>query len=945
MNLVHRISVSRFAVLVTLVHLVIFISPAAAGFELVPQAKSKTTGASTYTVQLVFSPKQASRVAPANSSSVYTEEALLEAGFDEIEAYLMSKVENTPKNRTIRQDSTVVALPQEAESWSVIVDGKSSTDYTVEPGFMGPIPFLQVTAGEVVFSRGLKEEIELRVEFSKGRKSESKLIDENSDLRRNVSSLFINGADIQTYPARGVPGGLLPEPPGTRRIAYTEGDEIIRVPQSELSSSLPLSSSSTRLVHHGQLVSFALDSSDIWFYAPRRHTLTDIDDSIFYSEDSANPSSPMGTRAAFSTVSPGGVEVERTRYRMFDKNLRYERGSIQPLNDRFVYWRARENNSYTEELAVDDVLTTTGLDVRLRLLGFSLLTPDPDSFADFFIEGEPVVPGVHPYAQVTWDGRQEHIVEERMYLPTLPNPADLTFTHSVPPTSAIPPGQSFIIHNLDTVELTWTGYPRISPLTGSTQIDIEASVSSQVVTVGGFPIGTIPSDIVVLDITNPYSPVQLTGLSVFTDSTGTVAVEFESPAGAARTYHVQSWSDVETTPLVEDSDSLPSLPASGEVLGGIIVRHDNFDAAVDPLASYYENSILELDPQAAYNVYNGGQQAPSAISQALADIIETAESSVPFPYVLLIGHGSLDPRNYLGTHDGAQIHPYVEDSIASGGIPIENPIDHYYGAILGNDQLVDVYLTRIPARYPADLDAVINRNSSYELISESLKQLPRKGVFLTDDDPLFLNDTPNLISLWEQNGKPSLRIDKTSPNGSSGTVEYNAIQDALESDNGGASFFLYTGHGNVDIWSGTPVILRSSDIPNINTEDKWPVMATFTCLNAYYAFPSSTASESLSSAWIMTDTVGAIASIAPCSIDLYFEQSIYSEEVVSVLGNIAYPPKTVGELMLRSRNGFLSKYPIASRTGRVYLLFGDPQAELSLNIDLSVDDWKLISVD
>ncbi len=756
-------------------------------------------------------------------------------------------------------------------------------------------------------------------------------ISEFPDVARMASELFINGAQLTQVPVgSSTPrGGVAPPAvPGTLRAWHTGGDEILSIPLADLGITAgEIANLGTD--HHGTNIGIGgvIGGTDLWLYAPKFETTENRTDSIFLTPSASSPSQVMNSRAAFSTLTPGGTEVAQDRTREYEWNLRYERGSINPLGERFVFHRVLSGGTESYQLPVFDHLTETTVTMQVEAHGFNFSGNYPDHYAEFALE-------TYNSPQAIWDGRVPFNGSYDAPVP-LPNGPMLSFSHGIPAGSPFSGGID--IQNLEKINLSWRGYPRVDSSTLSATVDIASDISPRRVTIGGFPGGTTAGDILLLDIAQLDPPTIITGAVPFTDADGTVAFEFEVSSVAAKIY-VQHVSTINSVSAVVPSRSLP-LPPAGEMLAGVYVADPIFQDELAPLSTRRGDGIVQLDPQAAYDTFSGGQQSRDAIVQAVQWLLANAPSRVPLPQLLLVGHGSLDPKDYLGTQTGAQIHPYVEDSALSGGIAIENPVDFQYGLTEGSDGFEDVYYSRIPARTEAEVAEAVTKILLFDDISETLRGLDRPGIFVTDNEAGFHADIPEIVSIWSETGHPSEEI--TIPLSGADVVAIRAdIYSALQDDDG-AAFMMYTGHGNVDRWASEN-IFNNTDVPSVDTTNKWPIISTFTCLNGYYAFPGAS-TPSLGEELLFTN-MGAAAVIAPCSVDYYFEQKSFAEEILSLLGNSSRGgglPTTVGELLTRARNNYLVKYPAFHRTAHEYLMFAEPQTPIPLQslTNVPIEMW------
>lgn len=760
-----------------------------------------------------------------------------------------------------------------------------------------------------------------------------------AETKRILQGAFLNGDLLREIP-ESVPASerrvRLSEspamPPGAYRVSYAGGDALLALDLTQLG--LPAGNPrGLRLVYHGDVISTGglLADQRLWFYAPRTHTLTDRTDAVFATPDSIAPSPPMTQRNAFLSLTPQATEAAIERSRLYDYNLRYERAAVRPLGERFVFNRLSSNQQATYSLPVHDLMTTNVVQLRVELLGYNESpAASPDHFADLTLQ-------TIALSRVSWKGRRVLQFYATVFLPTLPNPASLSLVHRVPAGSPFVSGTTDI-QNLDIVELRWTGYPRIGT-DGRCLVELEEDPEGlpRRVSIGGFPPTLTDSDFLVLDITNPRHPVRILEPAIFPDASGGRAIEFEVSGEAGR-YFAQTLSSIASPTVVCLAESLPALPSADTLLEGIYVCQAALSAALAPLKSLRGAGIIELDPQAAYNVFNHGQESPEAIRQALSVLVANAQRRTTLPWVLLVGRGSLDRRNYLGLADGPQVPPFIDPGVpTSGGFDIETTTDYPYCLLDGDDQIPDAMVGRIPANTPAELTVAVNRIIAHQGLAEALREKARWGVFVVDDEPEFLYEAPNWMAQWEATGKPLFPVLVDT-----GTTETAFIRQALEDPIGGAALVKYIGHGNTDRWAQERVMTNAL-VPTITTNSQWPVVAALTCLNGYYSFPGG--APCLAEAWLFAPIEnGAVANIAPTAVDYFDVIRYFILEFMDLLArDLTSRPTRVGELFTRTQIAYATKFPQMILTSREYILFGDPATDLTLGPPppARVRDWRM----
>ncbi|HNM47258.1 MAG TPA: hypothetical protein PKH51_09595, partial [Candidatus Sumerlaeota bacterium] len=102
------------------------------------------------------------------------------------------------------------------------------------------------------------------------------------------------------------------------------------------------------------------------------------------------------------------------------------------------------------------------------------------------------------------------------------------------------------------------------------------------------------------------------------------------------------------------------------------------------------------------------------------------------------------------------------------------------------------------------------------------------------------------------------------------------------------------------------------------------------CFNGYYAVPGAS-DRALGEHWLLQPlNRGAVANVASAGIDYYDSEKLFSIEAIELLGLPGSSrPKSVGELIARTRIAFTTEYPDQVETRHIHLLFGDPESDLT----------------
>lgn len=854
------------------------------------------------------------------------------------------ELEGAPPDVGVESFLLPVDSPDQAAGARVsCVPASALSGVCARPAMMGTIAALQVIVDP---RKAGAREIRIAIELPAGASTAS-APRPSSDPRDAAffRRFFLDGEALDAVPlaspraaAKGVQS---PTPPGEMRIDFVgEGLfgaslESLGLEESDVAG--------VALWHHGQQLRIGgVSDGNLWFHAAEQPTRYNRSDAVFVDDDAPVPSPTVATRPAFSTISPAGAEVAYPRSRRYERNLHYQQIVVLQGADHFAFHRAGAPSSSqtpasaTHQLPFPDLLALPDVTITAQLIAQNQTTSiAPDHYTDLTVAGVSV-------PRFSWDGKivfQHAAVVNMLGAPLSPQ---FSFTHAVPQAGDNPvvDGGGSDQQRFDWLQLDYVGVPRAE--NGDIAfVELAAAEAPRRATVGGFPAGTTADDVAVLDITDPAAPVRLTGVSTFTDSSGTIAVEFEPPLAACRflVQRIASASGLAVAP----SQAIPPLPAAR--LRGIHVRPDELAAALAPLVALRSPGIVEMSPRQAYDTFGGGRQDPQAIRDAVAWYLANAAEREPQPDVLLVGHGTLDPKGELGLPAVPEIPSFIEQSVETSPGFLENPVDYFFACVEGEDEIPDVRLGRIPAKTPEELTVAVDRARAHWTALPTLAAQARTGVFLAGSDNqgyrfTFIDDQPQWTDLWETTGLAHVRIDDGTAT-PDGAAEFTALKAAMENGAGGAAYVQYMGHGFINNWQ-TNQMMNLSRSATVATAGKWPLVATFTCFNGLYALPGST-SRSMVEAWIVLNAGnGATGAVAPVSVDFYFEQSTYTK---TFLESIAVPaaqrPRTHGEWMAATQTFFATTYPGFFRTLHEFSFFGDPAGDIGIDVPPPGDAWNV----
>ncbi len=534
--------------------------------------------------------------------------------------------------------------------------------------------------------------------------------------------------------------------------------------------------------------------------------------------------------------------------------------------------------------------------LTLWLIGYTDVGANPDHRVDVSLNGEPL-------GRVEWNGKQ-----------------------AVTATLPITPG--LLLNNTNTVSLTLPSLPGVG-VEGmwldafSIRYARGSAPAGAGIIFGGEPVSrtytlalTSTTGLRVYDVTDADHPLRLAGVVIAGNT-----ISFGDPAsGGANRYALASDSGV----LSPVKLRLASPLQAGGFAGAdyVIISPIDFVLALGELIALRQSQGLTVgveDVQAIYDVFGDGRTDPTAIRAYLADAYSNGS---PAPtYVLLVGDGTFDPKQYRAGALPTILPPFLADVDKWAG---EAAADNRFVAVDGGDNLPDMLIGRLPVGTLTETQTVVNKIVQYET-------QPSPGgwngrVTLVADNPDSAGDfhaqSDVLASTFITAPFTAQPIYFTPPT-TTITATHQAILDQW---NAGAGLVVFTGHASEHQWAAER-LFHLDDVSNLTNESKLPVVLQMTCLTGAFHNPAyATLDEALlrasnGAAVAVWGATGLGVSTGHAELAAGFLQSVYRDNR-SILGLAALS----GKLTLAANN------PVHIDMLDTFNLLGDPATRLNLTV-------------
>jgi hypothetical protein len=700
------------------------------------------------------------------------------------------------------------------------------------------------------------------------------LVDEDGMYRLTRAELELAGIPVSTI-----------EDPQTFKL-YNQGQEVaIRVLETE----------------------GVLDS--LLFYGQKMTTkYTDVN--VYWLTYGGEPGSPMSSRSA----PPSGLPVRSyyTDTMHLEEAHRYL--SHVPWAEGADHWfweytrYPMPNPSLTVSTSLSNIFTTESYSgtLRVNMYGYTDLSADPDHCIKTYLNNNEV-------DKVEWDGKVEKNSEIAFDSSLLQEEINEIKVEGCTTGASY----DMVFHNWFEIEY------RDTFVAEGDEFVFEHQEAGWQYEVDGFAEDN-PELYYVYDVTNPISVSYLTDFVVEPGGLSHVVKFYDGAAEVGTKYWLLTSSQYKS-PLDLFEDSPSDLVDPGNGADYIIITHSDFYDDVLPLANRRTEQGLRttvVDVQDVYDEFRYGIFDPQAIHDFLAYAYEYWAKPSP-SYVLLVGDGSYDFKNYLGYGEINYIPPYL--ALVDPNIG-ETAADNRYVTVSGDDIMPDMNIGRLPVQTSAEASVVINKILDYEQ-SPPTGDWNKNVLFVADnaDDAGSFHTLSDDIAdnyLPESYAAHKVYLGINYPYENPSVAAKDAVITTI---NNGCLLANYIGHGAVFYWAREK-LLSVPDTTDLSNDGKLPMMLPMTCSEGYFHEPDPQCA-SLAESIVRAEGKGAIASWSPTGLGMALGHHYLNWGFFTAVFNDKQDIGTATYL------GKLNLYE--STTGYhdlldTYVLFGDPFMKLNL---------------
>lgn len=425
--------------------------------------------------------------------------------------------------------------------------------------------------------------------------------------------------------------------------------------------------------------------------------------------------------------------------------------------------------------------------------------------------------------------------------------------------------------------------------------------------ISGFTANQVQS----FDVTNPSAPVRLSGGVV--SGSGSYSLDFQDTLGAETTYWVSTTSALKTVAGVE-KDTPSSYRSTAKSADYIVFTPAAFASAAAALRDYRGSQglrALVVDVQDAYDEFSYGIVDPEGIHSLLAYAYTNWVAPAP-SYVVLMGDGNYDPKNYLGFGRTSFIPPYLGDW---DPWMMETASDNRYVTVSGADKMPDMMIGRLSVNSLADANTMVDKIKTYETkaaagawqtqVMAVADNADAGGYFDQISDQVMSCCVPAEFAIT----KVYYGVTHT---------DISAARAAVQA-NYGKYIVNYVGHGFTTGWA-SEALLTTSTVPELTNGGQQPIDLVMACMEGYFIHPNPS-QDSLAEISTRAVNKGSIASWSGTGEGTAGGQDILDRAVLTALLKNHAP--SLGAAVLAAKQSLFS-IGASPDLLDTFTLFGDP---------------------
>lgn len=269
-----------------------------------------------------------------------------------------------------------------------------------------------------------------------------------------------------------------------------------------------------------------------------------------------------------------------------------------------------------------------------------------------------------------------------------------------------------------------------------------------------------------------------------------------------------------------------------------------------------------------YDWFNYGIKSPLAIKNFLRFALEKWNSTNELKYVLFVGKGSFNNKNYKNKN-ADPVPTFMYQTVKFGSASA----DYWYSLLEGDDYIPEIIVGRVPAETNQELLHYIDKVDSYYKADDK-SGWRNRALFISGKDvgsgdleditnkPIFRAQNLRLINQQLPARTFARRLNTVQDENVPNDPNFGGATDLIEYFDEGLSFINFLGHGGGGVWADASVL----DLPGVdrlNNGDKLPFVSSMTCFTGAFENPGV---KSLGEKLIVAEDKGAIAIVSSSGV-------------------------------------------------------------------------------
>jgi hypothetical protein len=411
-----------------------------------------------------------------------------------------------------------------------------------------------------------------------------------------------------------------------------------------------------------------------------------------------------------------------------------------------------------------------------------------------------------------------------------------------------------------------------------------------------------------LDVTDPACPTAITGVVAEAHGSG-FRVRFGRDSSLVPRFHLAEATRV-LTPARIVGTTFRGLGGTARSAEWVAVCPYAFRDSAYALVKhrYKQGTKVAVAPiEDIYNEFGYGIADPAALKQFIGYAYHHW-TAPRLRYVCLMGEGTYDPMDNLGTHAANWIPVYMGPSAF-----MWTSQDNWFAQVDGDDMLPDVAIGRIPVATSQQLRDVVTKIVAFEADTNTNNTWRTRATLVADN----VDGASNFKQVTTNNVRPYLTGFSLSEQYLLDPDPADNIRTALRNTiNGGRYFVSYFGHGAYDRWADEN-LWNTTDVAGL-TNTKYPIVAMFTCKSGAMHDPTA---ECLAEVFVEQSGKGAVAAVVSTDLTVLQSSAYFADGFTKALARTKV--RRLGDALLGGLGALSAASPEAPELN-TFEVVGDP---------------------